>query len=153
MRIKNQKDFWAGLMFIGFGGFFAGFGTLYTFGTAARMGPAYFPTALGVLLMGLGLIVAVNGVSANADPEQVDKFAWPILLLILGPIVLFGLLLGPLGLIACLFLLVAISSYASHEFNWKEALTNAVVLIVLCLLVFVWALKLPFQLLPAFIGV
>jgi len=151
MHIKNQKDFWAGLMFIGFGGFFAGFGTQYTFGTAARMGPAYFPTVLGILLVVLGLAVAIGGLSANADEEKVKRFDWPTLLFVLGPIVLFGLLLQPLGLVLSLFLLVVISSYASHEFKWREALINAVVLIALSLLVFVWGLSLQFQLWPSFI--
>jgi hypothetical protein len=151
MHIKNQKDFWAGVMFIGFGSFFAGFGTQYTFGTAARMGPAYFPTVLGILLMLLGLVIAIGGLSPKADEEKVQRFDWPTLLFILGPIVLFGLLLQPLGLVPSLFLLVVASSYASHEFKWREALINAVVLVALSLLVFVWGLKLQFQLWPSFI--
>lgn len=152
MRIKNQKDFWAGVMFIGFGAFFAGFGTQYTFGTAARMGPAYFPTVLGIILMLLGLIVAIEGMSPKAEEDKVKRFDWQTLLLVLGPIVLFGLLLRPLGLVLCLFMLIVVSSYASHEFNWKEALINSVVLITLSLVVFVWALKLQFQLWPYFIA-
>ncbi|MFL6716596.1 MAG: tripartite tricarboxylate transporter TctB family protein, partial [Burkholderiaceae bacterium] len=51
MLIRNQKDFWSGVMFAAFGLFFAGFGTRYTFGSAARMGPGYFPTVLGVILI------------------------------------------------------------------------------------------------------
>ena len=52
LRIKAPKDFWAGLMFIGFGGFFMVWAlTHYQMGTAVRMGPAYFPTMLGGLLV------------------------------------------------------------------------------------------------------
>jgi hypothetical protein len=62
MRIKSPKDFWAGLMFIGFGLFFAlwayGF---YQMGTAVRMGPAYFPFVLGGLLAVLGGFVLIEG--------------------------------------------------------------------------------------------
>lgn len=152
MHIKNQKDFWAGVMFVAFGAFFAGFGTQYTFGSAARMGPGYFPTVLGLILILLGIVVAVGGLSAQAAVEKIDRFSWSSLFFILGPIVLFGLLLNTLGLVLCLLMLVAISSYASHEFTWKATLGNAVVLIVLCLVVFVYALKLQFQLWPAFIG-
>jgi hypothetical protein len=139
------------LLFIGFGGFFAGVGTQYTFGTAARMGPSYFPTVLGFVLMGLGLIISIGALSPKAQEEKIAHFDWPTILFILGPIVLFGALLRPLGLILALFVLVMVSSYASHEFNWKEALTNAVILIVLSLLVFVWGLKLQFGLWPSFI--
>jgi uncharacterized membrane protein len=152
MHIRNKKDFFAGLMFVAFGVFFAGFGTQYTFGTAARMGPGYFPTVLGCILILLGIVVAVRGLSPKAEEHQVDRFAWSTLLFVLGPIVLFGLLLNTLGLILCLLMLVGISSYASHEFTWKATIGNAVVLIVLCLVVFVYALKLQFQLWPAGFG-
>lgn len=151
MHIKNQKDFWAGVMFILFGGFFTGVGTQYTFGTAARMGPGYFPTVLGVLLMLLGLIVAVSGLSKKNTEEKVDKFAWDVLFFVLGPIVLFGLLLQPLGLILSMIVLIMGVSYASHEHGWKASILNTVFLIALCMFVFIYALELQFQLLPAFL--
>jgi hypothetical protein len=152
MKIKNHKDFWAGVMFAVFGAFFAGAGTQYTFGTAARMGPGYFPTVLGLMLILIGVVVAVGGLSPKAAEQKIDRFAWGTLLLILGPVVLFGLLLNTLGLVACLFLLIAVSSYASHEFSWKAMIGNAVVLIALCLFVFVYALKLQFPIWPALFG-
>jgi putative tricarboxylic transport membrane protein len=62
MRIKSPKDFWAGLMFIGFGLFFALFAyAYYQMGTAVRMGPAYFPFVLGGLLAFLGALVLIEG--------------------------------------------------------------------------------------------
>lgn len=139
-------------MFVAFGVFFAGFGTQYRFGSAASMGPGFFPTMLGVGLILLGVVVAVSGLSPGAAPEKVDRFAWSTLFLIFVPIALFGLLLSTLGLILCLAMLIAISSYASHEFTWKATLGNAAVLIALSLLVFVYALKLQFPLWPAVLG-
>ena len=57
MRIKSPKDFWAGLMFIGFGAFIMIWALVhYQMGSAVRMGPAYFPTVLGGLLVFLGLL-------------------------------------------------------------------------------------------------
>lgn len=152
MKIINHRDFWAGALFLGFGAFFAGEGAQYTFGSAGRMGPGYFPTMLGMVLMLLGLLVALGGMSRDATRETVERFSWSTLLLILGPIVLFGLLLGTLGLVPCLLMLVGISSYASHEFSWKSTLANAAFLIALCLVVFVHALGLQFPLWPAFVG-
>lgn len=148
MRIKNHKDFWAGVMFIVFGAFFAGFGTQYKFGSAAQMGPGYFPTVLGVLVIALGIVVAIGGLRSDATEERIDAFSWSTLLLVLGSVVLFGVLLQPLGLVVSLLVLVAVSSYASHEFTWRATLMNAIVLVGLCLLVFVWALKLQFPLWP-----
>src|SRR5438309_4758192 len=71
MKIKSQKDFWSGLMFIGSGLFFAlwaiGF---YQMGTAVRMGPAYFPTVLGFLLAVLGALVLLGSFTLEAEGDQ-----------------------------------------------------------------------------------
>ena len=48
--IKNPRDFWAGVMFLVVGGLFAGIAFTYKLGTAARMGPGYFPLMLGILM-------------------------------------------------------------------------------------------------------
>jgi len=150
MHIRNQKDFWAGLLFAAFGLFFSGFGTRYTFGTAARMGPGYFPTVLGIILILLGAGIALGALSPKAEEHRVQKFDWRTILLVLGAVVLFGFLLNTAGLIVALVAVIVISSYASHEFGWKATLINTVVLIALCLAVFVYALSLQFPLWPTF---
>lgn len=152
MHIRNQKDFWSGVMFAAFGIFFAGFGTRYTFGTGARMGPGYFPTVLGVILIVLGVVIALMALSPKAEEHKVAKFSWSTIILILGSVVLFGLMLTRLGLILSLITVVLVSSYASHEFGWKAAIINTVVLLALCLFVFVYALSLQFPLWPTFLG-
>lgn len=152
MKIKNQKDFWSGVMFVVLGLFFSGFGAQYVIGTADRMGPGYFPTALGVIVIALGVILSAGSLSAKAAADNITKFDWRVVLLILGSLVLFGLLLRPLGLVLTLFVLVAISSYASHEFSWLGMLINAVVLILMCLAIFDWGLNLHIQIWPTFLG-
>ena len=152
MHIRNQKDFLAGLMFVAFGVFFSGFGTQYTFGTGARMGPGYFPTVLGVILIIMGVIIALTALSPKAEEHKVAKFSWSTILLILGAVVLFGLMLTRLGLVISLMTVVLVSSYASHEFGWKAAIINTIVLIALCLFVFVYALSLQLPLWPTFLG-
>src|SRR3954464_11645173 len=71
MRIKSPKDFWAGLMFIGFGLFFVAWAwTHYQMGSAVRMGPAYFPTLLGGLMTFLGALVLVGAFAGPADSKE-----------------------------------------------------------------------------------
>ena len=80
MKIKNGKDFWAGAMFIGFGVWFMLVAQNYTMGSAVRMGPAYFPTALGGLLAVLGAMVFFRAfVSKFEHPLKVFPFRWPYL--------------------------------------------------------------------------
>jgi hypothetical protein len=148
MKIKSPKDFWAGLMFIGFGLFFAVWAlTHYQMGTAVRMGPAYFPTVLGGLLAFLGVLVLIESFALEGPP--VAKFHFRPLILISAACVVYGYLMKPLGLVAATAALVFISAYGGHEFKWKEVTVLYVVLIVFSVLVFVKGLTLPFPLWPA----
>jgi hypothetical protein len=151
--MKNAKDFWSGILFIAFGAFFAGFARQYDMGTAARMGPAYFPTVLGLLLAAIGAFVAFKGLTAEPEQGQsgqVDRFYFKPLILVLGAVVAFGLLLRPAGLIVALLALIFISSLGSGEFRFKEILPLAIGLCLLVLAVFIWGLGLTIPVLPAF---
>ena len=89
MKITNGKDFWAGLMFMGFGLGFAVVSQDYSMGTAVRMGPAYFPTVLGGMLVVLGGVVFFRAfVSKIHEPVRVFPFRWipAVVGLILGVI-------------------------------------------------------------------
>jgi hypothetical protein len=103
---------------------------------------------LGVLLIILGVAIALAALSPKADEHRVAKFDWRTIALVLGSVVLFGVLLNRAGLVLSLIAVVMVSSYASHEFGWKAALINTVVLVALCLAVFVYALSLQFPLWP-----
>jgi hypothetical protein len=151
MRIKSPKDFWAGVMFVGFGVFFAVWATFnYQMGTAVRMGPAYFPAVLGGLLAVLGLFVLLAGVTIEGPP--VPKMSFRPLVLISVACVVYGYAMKPLGLIGATAALVFLSALGGHEFNWKEVTILYIVLIVFSVLVFVKGLTLPFPLWPAMFG-
>lgn len=152
MKLKNAKDFWSGVMFIAFGVFFAFVARNYDMGTAARMGPAYFPTVLGGLLAVIGAFVAFRGITTDAEDGHgaVDKFHFKPLLLVLGAVVAFALLLRPAGLVVSLIVLVIISSLGSGEFKWREIVPLAVGLVLLVLAVFIYGLGLTIPVLPAF---
>jgi len=89
LRIKAPKDFWAGLMFIGFGAFFMLWAlTHYQMGTAVRMGPAYFPTALGGLLVFLGILVLLESFAMEGPPLAIP---FNIVHLVLAVLLYFAL--------------------------------------------------------------
>ena len=150
MLIKSPKDFWAGAMFIAFGGGMALIAVLnYQMGSAVRMGPAYFPTLLGGILAVLGLILLVRSFALKGD--KVPQFHFGPLLFILAACLAFAYTLKPLGLTGATLLLVFISAYGGHEFKWKEVAILYAVLIVFSVLVFVKGLTLPFPICPAVI--
>ena len=81
MKINNGKDFWAGIMFAGTGIFFMIASRAFPMGTAVRMGPAYFPTVLGGILVVLGLAILARAFLSKVHHSiEVFPFRWPLLL-------------------------------------------------------------------------
>ncbi len=151
MRIKSQRDFWSGMMFIAVGVAFAWGATEYSFGSSARPGPGYFPFGLGILMAVLGAVVTFKALTVETvDGDPVGAFAWRPLIIIIGSVIAFGFLLPRAGMLVSLPLLVLVSSLASDEHTWKGSIINAVVLTAMSYGVFVVGLKLTIPVLPAF---
>jgi hypothetical protein len=161
MRIGHAKDFWGGVVFavigllfalIAFGVKFGGWVIApgYAMGVPARMGPAFFPFYLGMLLFILGVIIAAGGFrhEGKAEDREFPKFHWKPNFYILGAVLLFGMILKAVGMLIAGVLLVVIAGFGSLEFNFKRSLILGVVLTIFCALVFVWGLKLPIPLCP-----
>jgi len=160
MRIKNQKDFASGLMFMGIGLVFA-VGTLfYDVGSASHMGPGYFPLLLGVLLTALGVAIALQAVVLKTGAgEGIGSWAWRPLVYILGANFVFGILLTgspglglpTIGMIVGIYVLTLIASLASSQFKIREVLILATVLAVGSYMIFIVLLKLQIPAWPYFI--
>ena len=160
MRIKSQKDFFSGLMFMVVGIAFAWGSTTYTIGEGARMGTGYFPLMLGVLLAGLGAFIVFESlVVETEDGEKIGSWAWRPLAFILLANFAFGVLLAgvpalgipAMGMIVAIVALTFISAFAGDEFNAREIAILSVVLAVGSYVAFVWVLKLQFPVWPTFI--
>jgi hypothetical protein len=153
LKIKSEKDFWSGLMFITVGIAFAwGSAANYTFGSSARPGPAYFPFGLGVLLAILGASILFKALTLEVEGgDKIGAWAWKPLLMIVLSVAGFGLVLPKLGLIASLPILVCVAAMAGDEFHWKDALINSAVLTVGSWFIFIYGLKLTIPLWPSFL--
>ena len=151
MKIKSQRDFWSGLMFVIVGIAFA-FGAMnYNFGQSARPGPGYFPFGLGVLMAVLGGFVLFKSLTLEtADGDPIGAFAWKPLLYIVGTVTLFGWALPHLGMFLALPMLVVVAALAGDEFHWGEALLNAAILTAGSWVIFIWGLNLTIPLWPSF---
>jgi len=146
--ILDNKDFWAGLFLIAVGAAAIIVARNYAFGTALRMGPGYFPSVLGGLLILFGLYTLAAGLRSGERLEG----SWSLRALVVLPLalVLFGVLIDRAGFIPAMLVLIFGSALAGTEFRPIEVLLFSVFLTALCTVVFVWALGLPYPLIAGY---
>jgi hypothetical protein len=148
--IRSEKEFWAGLIYIFFGASAIIVGRDYAMGTAFRMGPAYFPTILGGLLVLIGVVAVIRSFVVAGAP--IGRFAIRGLLFVSVSIFLFGFLVRGLGLAVALPVLVIVSAYASTKFRWGPMLIMAIGVTVFCVVVFLKGLGIPLPVLGPWLG-
>jgi putative tricarboxylic transport membrane protein len=119
-------------------------------GTAVKMGPAYFPTILSVLLMVIGIISVLRSFFKSGSP--IGVVAWKGLVLIVASTLLFGVSVRGAGVIIALPLLVILSACASARFSWKTSLVEAVGITVFCIAIFLKGLGVPLPILGSWFG-
>ena len=149
---RDVKDILSGLLFVAFGLAFAVIASTYEIGSTLQMGPGYFPLALGGLLVLFGGLIVAKGILAR-DGEAIRTIPWRALALILGAVVFFGVTVRGLGLVPSVFVTVLMSTFASRRTSAIVAVLISVGLTILCILVFVVALRLRLPLLGPWIPV
>lgn len=142
MRTRNARDLLAGCLFLAFGLAFLLLAQDYQLGTARRMGPAYFPIVLSLILIAIGLATMARALLVAGPP--IRGFAARPLALVTASVVLFGLLMQGAGLAIATAALVLASAAASRRFRLLPTLLLALALAAFCTLVFVSGLGLPF---------
>ena len=153
MKIKSQRDFFSGLMFIIVGVIFAVGATNYSMGTSAKPGAGYFPLILSVLMAILGAIVLFKSLTIETEGgDPIGDIAWKPLLVIVASIAVFGLALPRLGMFVTIPLLIIMVSFAGDDFSWKGVVANSVVLTIGSWIIFIWGLNLTIPLKPVFMG-
>ncbi len=147
VRIKSPQDFGAALVFIlfGLGGIYFGYDLRW--GSAARMGPGYFPLVLSGCIIAIGVVIGARALIF--DGPSVERFQIrPLGLLIIASLI-FGYLIEEIGLAISGVLMILVATYAGREARLKEAVILALALTAFSIIVFVWALG---QSLPVWTG-
>jgi hypothetical protein len=143
----QNPDILSGIMFIGVGGIGMYIARDYPFGSALRMGPGYFPTVLGGIMVAMGIYCLLMGLKR----QEKIKRTWSVRALIILPITtfVFGVMMEYLGFVPAVIVLSVLASTASPEFHWLEQLVLAAGLTVGCVALFIYGIGLPY---PLFAG-
>jgi hypothetical protein len=140
---RAATDILAGLIFVAFGLAFATTSLSYEIGTPLRMGPGYFPLALGGILVFLGLLIVGKGfISGSSAEGPLGNVPWRALFLIVLALLFFGLTVRGLGLVPATAVTALLTALASYRTGILAAVAIAAGLTVLCVLIFVVALQL-----------
>mgnify|MGYP003576021001 FL=1 len=139
---RYNRDFFAGLLYILLGVVAMWIARDYPFGSALRMGPGYFPTVLGGLMVAFGIAVLLQGVKNNEKIQ--GTFSIRALFVLPIATVVFGVTMEHLGFIPALALLIPLSAAAGRQFKWIEVGLLTVGIILLSLGIFIWGLGLPY---------
>lgn len=146
MMAKARADLLAGGAFVAFGLVFA-IGALahLEVGSTLNMGPGYFPLALGILLVVLGILVMGEGLRA-AEARPIGLIPWRAALLLVAALLFFGFTVRGLGLLPAVFVAMLLAALAARGSSLKVVFGITAGLTALCIVIFVVALRLPLQL-------
>jgi hypothetical protein len=139
--LLRSPDGQSALMFIGFGLAVAWGATNYNVGTAARMGPGFFPFVLGIILALLGVGVFVSG-WLKREREEFGATPWRAIICITASAIVAGIFLERFGLAPAVIASTFIGALAEPRANWLRVAIVSVALVIFAWLVFVVGLDL-----------
>ena len=150
LNLVRKRDFYAGGLVILFGLVMALKGPGYHLGTLMHMGPGFLPTALGVILIFLGIMIAGTALASPEGederilPEHPEWLGWACILA--GPLcfILFGSLFGLIpGIFACVF----VSALGDRAATLKSSAVLATFVTIFGVGLFSYVLQVPMPLL------
>ena len=112
--MEKPRDVVGGLLVVAIGAGFFLFGRELEMGTSFRMGPGYFPTILAVLMIVLGAAMAALAWRKPASEGALGQVPWLGIILVVVPVLFFGLTLRGLGLAPVLVVVVLVTAWASR---------------------------------------
>ncbi len=144
MPARDYKDIVGGALLVGIGGFMAAYaGTSYSLGAIRQIGPGMFPVALGIILVGLGILLLVPALFRSGEMPSFELL--PFLSVVAG-IAGFAMAIEPLGLVPSIVILAVVSTLADPRLTILKSLMIAAVLATMCAVIFRYGLGISLQL-------
>lgn len=150
LRIKNPQDLWCGLFFIALGALAIYASHSYPMGSAFEMGPGYFPTWLGAIMIGFGLII--GGLSFKVQGEtnhglRLGDWAFRPWIVLTTTLAVYALLMDAgIGFVPSLMVLIIGCALAHKDVRWRETILLSVLVTAAAVAIFSFGLGLPYRL-------
>lgn len=140
VRARNRGELAAAGVVVALGAIMVIEGRSYDLGDIGRIGPGFFPIALGVLLiaMGVGLVLEVRRLAVPAPPVH-----WRAMALVMLALAAFAVTVRTLGLVPATVLLVGIAGLADRTFRPRPMALTAAALSAVGYGLFVKAFAVP----------
>jgi Tripartite tricarboxylate transporter TctB family len=150
LKIKNIQDFWCGLFFVALGALAIYLSRNYEMGTALQMGPGYFPTWLGGIMIGFGVLIGALSFRIEGEADQeLGLASWALRpwLVLTATLVLFAVLMeADFGFVPSVILLVVGCALAHKDVNWRETLLLSIGITAGVVAIFSYGLDMPYRL-------
>lgn len=133
-----HREFISGLIFfaIGMAAFLAG--NRYEVGTASEMGPGYFPSLIGLILIAFGAISVFSALRSNEVAEP-DWIGLKPFIAIVVSVIVFALLLEHVGLVLSTLFCLLIACWDMVRHKPIQFVALYVSLTAFCVGVFIYA--------------
>ena len=148
-RIDN-RDFWAGVVFVAIGIAALVLGRDLNVGTAADMGEGYVPLVMAIAQIALGMLIVLITLWRDlADSgNRFDGVRWRPMFFVTAAILAFVMTLEPLGLVAAIASSAIAANFAGQPLRARPLVILICVLSLGVIAVFIWGLGLPLHALP-----
>ena len=150
LKVKNPQDLCSGVFFVGMGVLAIYLAQEYPKGSALEMGPGYFPTWLGGIMIGFGIVIGALAFKLEADPEQAAEFrAWALRpwLVLTATLTVYAFLMdADLGFVPSLIVLIIGCALAHKDVRWRETIVLSVFVTAGAVAIFHFGLGLPYPL-------
>ena len=146
-RSYLHTDVLAGLLFIAFGLVGLLLSRDYDMGTLQQMSTGYFPRLVCYGLLLLGAAIAWFGLKAQEPDHEAVPLSRAVVLIPVA-VAVFGWTIEHYGLVLALLAMLLIGAPAGKGLRPLPFLIAAITLIVVCILIFVWGLRMPIDVWP-----
>ena len=150
LSVKNRQDLWCGVVFVALGALAIYLSRNYPLGTALEMGPGYFPTWLGGIMIAFGVVIGALAFRLEGDAGRESKHGdwafrpWLVLTVALG--VYAKLMDAGFGFVPSLMVLIVGCALAHKDVRWVETILLSVFLTAAAVAIFSFGLDLPYRL-------